>query len=94
MVEQTEAEDRHHVHHIPVPVLAIYAMKADWDTRSYDSRTPDWTPAAQAKEFEHGVPTARVVRIPNARHDVFRSNEAQVSSEMRAFITSLPPITP
>ncbi|MGH9883977.1 MAG: alpha/beta fold hydrolase [bacterium] len=80
--------------HIPVPVLAIYAMKPDWDTRNYDDRAPDWTPAAQAREFERGVPTARVVRIPNANHYVFRSNEAQVLSEMRAFISRLPAAKP
>ncbi|MGH7619781.1 MAG: alpha/beta fold hydrolase [Gemmatimonadaceae bacterium] len=94
IVEQMERADTYHVHLIPVPVLAIYAMKPDWDTRSYDDRTPDWTPAQQAREFERGVPTARVVRIPNARHDVFRSNETQVLSEMRAFIATLPPMKP
>ena len=45
---------------------------------------------AQAKAFESGVPTARVVRLPNANHYVFRSNEADVLREMNAFLGSLP----
>ena len=44
---------------------------------------------AQAKAFESGVPTARVVRIPNANHYVFLSHEADVLREMDAFIASL-----
>ena len=45
---------------------------------------------AQAKAFETGVPTARVVRLPHADHHVFRSNEADVLREMNAFLKSLP----
>ena len=44
---------------------------------------------AQAKAFESGVPTARVVRIPHANHYVFQSNEADVLREMDAFIGGL-----
>ena len=45
---------------------------------------------SQAKAFETGVPTARVVRIARANHYVFVSNEADVLREMEAFIASLP----
>jgi len=45
---------------------------------------------AQAKAFETGLPSARVVRLPHANHYVFRSNEADVLREMNAFIGSLP----
>ena len=45
---------------------------------------------AQAKAFEAGVPSARVVRLPHARHEVFSSNEEDVLREMNAFIGSLP----
>lgn len=62
---------------IHAPVLAIYAMNAGDDGR-------------QADAFERGVAGSRVVRIPNADHYVFRSNEAEVLREMRAFINSLP----
>jgi pimeloyl-ACP methyl ester carboxylesterase len=71
---------------IPVPVLAIYAVNANWER---DDGT-GWTNAAQAREFERGVPGARVVRLTNADHYVFRSNEADVLREIEAFIGSLP----
>ena len=45
---------------------------------------------AQVKAFENGVPSARVVRLPNANHYVFLSNEADVLREMNAFLGSLP----
>jgi non-heme chloroperoxidase len=38
---------------------------------------------------EVGVPSARVVRLPNANHFVFLSNEADVLREMNAFIGGL-----
>lgn len=46
--------------------------------------------SAQADAFQTGVPFARVVRIPNADHFVFRSNEADVIREMNAFLAGLP----
>lgn len=44
---------------------------------------------AQSKAFERGIPSARVVRLPNANHYVFRSNEVDVESEMLAFLKTL-----
>jgi pimeloyl-ACP methyl ester carboxylesterase len=46
--------------------------------------------SAQAKAFESGIPSARVVRLPNANHFVFSSNEADVLREMNAFLAKLP----
>jgi non-heme chloroperoxidase len=46
--------------------------------------------SAQADSFQAGVPTAHVVRIPNASHFIFLSNEADVLREMNAFIAKLP----
>lgn len=43
----------------------------------------------QAAAFEAGVPSARVVRLENASHDVFRSNEAEVLREIHGFIGRL-----
>jgi pimeloyl-ACP methyl ester carboxylesterase len=68
---------------INVPILAIFAVP----------RTP--SPGAdframQARAFEAGVPSAHVVRIPNADHYVFNSNEADVLREMNAFLAKLP----
>lgn len=71
---------------LPVPVLAIYALPHAGQQRD---PTADAKAEALAKAFEKGVPTARVVRIPNANHFVFRSHEADVLREMDAFIAGL-----
>jgi hypothetical protein len=46
------------------------------------------TIGAQVDAFEHGVPTAHVVRLPHATHFVWISNEADVLREMNAFIAT------
>jgi pimeloyl-ACP methyl ester carboxylesterase len=69
--------------HIPVPILAIYALPPG------PGDVPIGT-EAQAKAFEGGVPSARVVRLPHARHEVFSSNEEDVLREINAFIGRLP----
>ena len=79
---------------IPVPILAIYALPHEpGPAVSAAMRTQteanDVKAEAQAKAFEVGVPTARVVRIPRANHYVFVSNEADVLREMETFIASL-----
>jgi non-heme chloroperoxidase len=82
---------------IRVPVLAIFALphdlgpfadsdpiaRADFEARDMA------TVGAQAKAFETGVPSARVVRLPHANHYVFLTNEADVLREMRAFVAGL-----
>jgi pimeloyl-ACP methyl ester carboxylesterase len=79
---------------IPVPMLAIYALPHDPEpaanaaTRA-ETEALDQIAEAQAKAFERGVPTARIVRIPHANHYVFQSNEADVLREMDAFIEGL-----
>src|SRR5580692_9458024 len=86
---------------IPAPVLAIYAVPkaqapwlkdADPNVRSAYQEFMDKTDALtekQVKEFENGVPGAKVVRIANANHYVFLSNEADVLREMNAFLATL-----
>lgn len=82
---------------IPVPVLAIVACPHDWshffpnDPERRAARVAADTGAcsARAESFARGVPTARVVRIPNADHYVYRSNEAQVIDEMKMFLDTL-----
>jgi non-heme chloroperoxidase len=80
---------------IPVPALAIYACPHNWD-RLPDSlrktaliaddkeRCGKW-----ADNFRRGVPSARIVMIPNADHYVYLSNETQVVGEMNAFLNTL-----
>jgi non-heme chloroperoxidase len=82
---------------IPVPILAIYAVphdrgpfaSADPAARAAQEARDEATTGAQAKAFEAGVPSAKVVRIPHADHYVFRSNEADVLREVNAFADGL-----
>jgi len=64
------------------PALAFYAVPRD----SADAADMQ----AQATAFERGVPGARVVRLTNATHWVWESNEADVLREMNVFIGHLP----
>jgi len=83
---------------VPVPILAIYAVPrrpqpmpgVDSATRMKMQARFDSAIAANATAFENGVPSAHVVRIPNATHYVFQSNEADVLREMTAFLATLP----
>ena len=69
---------------ISVPILAIYSLPHRHDTSDLaDQET-------QARAFEAGLPSARVVRIPHADHFVFLSNEAEVLREVQAFLDGLP----
>jgi pimeloyl-ACP methyl ester carboxylesterase len=43
-----------------------------------------------ANAFEAGVPSAKVIRLPNANHYIFRSNEAEVFRGMNDFLDKLP----
>jgi pimeloyl-ACP methyl ester carboxylesterase len=79
---------------IPVPILAIYALPHDPGASApaavrAQMEASDLKGEAQAKAFESGVPSARVVRIARANHYVFVSNEADVLREMETFLASL-----
>jgi pimeloyl-ACP methyl ester carboxylesterase len=83
---------------IPVPILAIFAVphdlgslfKDDPAARAAMEAIDTARSGALAKAFEIGLPSAHVIRLPNADHYVFRSNEADVLREMYAFLSSLP----
>jgi non-heme chloroperoxidase len=86
------------VTNIPVPVLAIYACPHNWDgfptgdpTRKAALVADDTARCcnAWADAFSRGVPGARVVRIPNADHYVYLSNEREVIAEMNGFLAGL-----
>jgi pimeloyl-ACP methyl ester carboxylesterase len=84
---------------ITCPVLAIFADPHDLGPM------PEYTAAGRAAmthvmadhttthrtDFEAGVPSAQVVAIPNARHDIYNSNEAEVVKDIDKFIVALPP---
>ncbi len=83
---------------IKCPVLAIFAVPHDLGPmfKEYPAERTvaeamdlDRT-TAQSKAFQAGVPSARVIRLSNADHYVFNSNEADVLREMNAFIAKLP----
>jgi hypothetical protein len=87
---------------IHVPVLALCAMlqitrhyllnisapDVHAATRAYDARF-NIIKAKQLKAVEAGIPHSRVVRIANADHYIFITNEAEVLLEMRAFLSAL-----
>jgi len=83
---------------INAPALVIFAnphdvgnmMKDNPKARAAFIASNNRSTEQQAVAFERQVPSARVVRIPNANHYVFLSNEADVLREMNAFITTLP----
>jgi pimeloyl-ACP methyl ester carboxylesterase len=79
------------------PVLAIFAdpLEAPFGARNDPAMREmvadvDSAIAQQVRAFARGVPQARVVSIPNAAHFIYRSHEAEVLREMRAFIDGLP----
>jgi non-heme chloroperoxidase len=82
---------------IPVPALAIYACPHNWDRlppgqsdrkaallADDQARCTAW-----ANAFSRGVPSARIVLIPNADHYVYLTNEPQVVREMNEFLATL-----
>jgi pimeloyl-ACP methyl ester carboxylesterase len=83
---------------ISAPALVIFAAPHDLGQTMKDK--PEFRAAMEANDkhntdsqiaaFESQVPSAHVVRIANANHYVFRSNEADVLREMNAFISTLP----
>ncbi len=83
---------------IPAPILSIVACPHDFGDDVH--ATPEGKAAivkedearctAQADAFQSGIPSAHVVRLRNADHYVFRSNEADTLREMNAFIATLP----
>ena len=82
---------------VGVPVLAIFADPHDFSFFKLDAAqtaaiTADdlKNTSAQIDAFQSAIPQARVVRIPNADHFLFRSNEQQVFDDMTSFLSTLP----
>lgn len=83
---------------IHAPVLAIFADPHNFGSLYADD--PEVRRAlvmddfartsAQADAFQAGIPGSHVVRLPNASHMIFVSNEADVLREMNAFLAKLP----
>jgi pimeloyl-ACP methyl ester carboxylesterase len=82
---------------IHAPVLAIFAdphnlgqFDADDPQARQKLILDDFArTSAQADAFQAGIPGARVVRISNASHMIFISNESDVLREMNKFMATL-----
>lgn len=82
---------------IPVPVLAIFAVGhrlgpyTDKDPVARDAglARDETDDEAIADGFQKGLPSARVIKIHHTYHYIFITNEAEVLSEMRAFLSNL-----
>ena len=82
---------------IRVSVLAIFAhphsmqdrFPNDAAARSAAEAKDLLYTGTQAKALEAGLPSARVVLLPQADHYIFRSNEQDVLREINAFMASL-----
>lgn len=80
------------------PLLAIYAdphdmafmFKANPEGLKAAEAEDQARTTAQADAFQVGNPSAHVVRLANANHYVFKSNEADVLREMNTFLATLP----
>jgi hypothetical protein len=76
---------------IKAPFLVIAAVPhvcaphCDTDGAKHDA---EWT-TDTANAIAADYPSARIVRLPYAKHDIFRSNEADVLREMNAFMDGL-----
>jgi pimeloyl-ACP methyl ester carboxylesterase len=80
---------------IPVPILAIFALPHEMGANNPYAAVAEASDIAsitgpQARAFEIGVPSARVVRLPHASHYIFQSNQYDVVREITAFIRGLP----
>jgi non-heme chloroperoxidase len=69
---------------INVPILAIYAIPNP-ENAPYPNEAE-----TLASDFETCMPSARVVRLQNADHFVYHSNEADVLREIKDFLSHLP----
>jgi non-heme chloroperoxidase len=81
---------------IKSPVLAIFAdphnmgggTPTDEKQKAAAARDAEFT-EGQATAWERMVPTAKVIRIPNANHYVFKSNEAEVLKDVMEWVDGL-----
>ena len=87
----------HYTTSIHLPTLAIMGypqdkgpnFHLDTPTNFAAAAAADANQARQIGAFERGQPTALVIRIPNASHYIFISNESQVLVEMNKFLDAL-----
>lgn len=82
---------------IQVPILAImsypqnkgFEFRPDTPEKIAAAAAADANQARQIDAFEKGQPKARVIRIANANHYIFISNESQVLTAVNSFLAIL-----
>jgi hypothetical protein len=81
---------------INCPALAIFADPHEMGGPPMDEKQKAAAAAhdaefteGQAKAWERMVPTAKVIRIPNANHYVFKSNEPEVLKDVEEWVDGL-----
>jgi alpha-beta hydrolase superfamily lysophospholipase len=89
---------------VRVPVLAFYTLPASLETEMerYPPKTAEERDAMKQvfaadlawarrsiDRMRSGVPAARIVELPGAKHFIFFSNELEVLREIRQFVTTL-----
>ena len=78
---------------VRAPALAVYALEAVSSPegparKAVEARNQ--MKRDQAAAFQAGVPSAHVVLMENASHDIFQSNESEILREIGDFTKSLP----
>lgn len=66
-----------------------FEFRPDTPQKIAAAAAADENQARQIDAFEKGQPTARVVRIADANHYIFISNETQVLTAMNSFLATL-----
>lgn len=80
---------------IDVPILSIFAYPRNYSHMPPEQRTPEKIKAnnavddAEINAFASGLPTAKIIRIANADHFVYLSNQDEVVRDINAFIAGL-----
>lgn len=77
---------------IDLPTLAIFASPHDIGAATRDptfEQFDEGMTEGQARAFERGVPSARVLRWPHASHYLFLTRQADVVKEVTGFIVAL-----
>ena len=72
---------------VTAPVLAIFALKGMYSGPELDA----WRSGTrhEVRAVKRAAPQAEVLILPNASHDVFRSNESDVIASMQTILAKL-----
>jgi non-heme chloroperoxidase len=73
----------------PALVLIAVPPNTKRDDTSASAKADLEEDAAQSAAMKAGMPNAKLVKLNNANHYIFRSNEAEVEQQMNAFIGGL-----